>query len=62
MLWQRKTEKIDLVRVIRDARDATRDYYISRLRAEKLYAEGKLSQVQCYSQGWDYYSHNRTIK
>ena len=43
-----------LVRVVRDARDASQDYFIPEHRAEELYFQGKLGLVQVYSGRFEY--------
>jgi len=43
-----------LVRVIRDVRDSTKDYYIAAKRAEELYVAGELALGQVYSDRWEY--------
>ena len=40
--------------VVRDSRDARRDYYIPASRALELFKEGKLQIIQVYSQGVQY--------
>ena len=42
------------VRVIRDIRDANLDYYIPKERAEQLFNEGKLTQIEAYAGKWVY--------
>jgi hypothetical protein len=42
------------VRVIRDQKNINLDYYIPRVRAIELYNEGKLIQIEVYSNGWAY--------
>jgi hypothetical protein len=46
------------VRVIRDVRDARRDYWISSEEAKKLFEEGHLIQVHANGDNWDY-AHKR---
>jgi len=43
-----------LIRVVRDARDASQDYFIPEHRAEELYLQGKLGLVQVYSGRFEY--------
>jgi hypothetical protein len=53
MRWKNRPDK-DNVRVIRDIRNANRDYWIPRERAEQLFQEGKLVQVEAYANKWVY--------
>ena len=46
----------DMSRIIRDVRNANRDYYIPTWRAKQLFDEQKLIQVQVYNNQWDYCS------
>lgn len=47
----------DNVTVIRDARDATKDYVISRASAEARFDRGELCQIELNS-GWTYAEQN----
>lgn len=42
--------------VVRDVRNANRDYHIPTWRAKQLYNENKLVMVQVYNNQWDYCS------
>lgn len=44
----------DHVLVVRDSRDASRDYQLPRKKALKLYDEGKLVRMQVYGNRWDF--------
>jgi hypothetical protein len=43
-----KTRPIDNVRVIRDIMNSNKDYWIPKVRAEELFKEGKLIQIEAY--------------
>lgn len=43
-----------LALVVRDVRDATRDYYMSAAVARRWFEQGKLVQVQAYNGAWIY--------
>lgn len=49
-----RTNHDQLVRVIKDTRDADRDYYISRGEAEEKFNNGDLIMVRVSNSGWDY--------
>jgi hypothetical protein len=53
MRWKNRPDK-DKVKVIRDIRNSSRDYWLQRERAEQLYKEGKLIQIQAYDDRWVY--------
>jgi hypothetical protein len=38
----KRTPAVDMARVIRDTRDASRDYFIPRARARELFERGEL--------------------
>ena len=59
---KRKVEYTDSVRVIMNTADYSKDYRLPRSRAEALFAEGKLTQIICYSNGPDYYSNGKLVK
>ena len=42
------------VRIVRDPRDATRDYFVSEARADELYRAGRLDLVALRAEGWTY--------
>ena len=42
------------VRIVRDTRDATRDYFIPEARADELYRAGRLDLASIYAEGWTY--------
>jgi hypothetical protein len=41
------------VRVIRDLKDSSKDYWIPTEMAEKLFKEGELIQIEAYSNGYN---------
>lgn len=44
----------DLVRVIVDPRDATRDLWYPAEQAKEMYEAGELIQIQVYKGRWEY--------
>lgn len=52
--WSHEPPNIK-VRIIRDVRDASLDYYIDSSAATRLYNAGKLFLVQVHGDRWDYH-------
>jgi hypothetical protein len=54
MIKKQKKPKEPMVYVIRDTRDASRDYELPAKRARQLFEEGVLIQIHVYGGTWSY--------
>jgi hypothetical protein len=51
-------ERQVMVRVVRDSADSSQDYYLTLERAQELFEQRKLIQINVYGGKWSYATRN----